>query len=50
MPCSTQSLYPLLVMPDLDLTEVRLGQLLVLASALSLVVAARVLALLLAGF
>jgi hypothetical protein len=49
MSCPSLSLYPLLVMPDLDADDFRFGQLIALAAGLSVLVAGRALVLLLSG-
>jgi hypothetical protein len=49
MSCASSSLYPLVVMSDLDVDDFRFGQSIVLAAGLSVVVAGRVLVLLFSG-
>lgn len=47
MPCPMSTAYALMLTPDLDEVDVRFGQLLVLAAALSLVVVGNLIAFLL---
>jgi hypothetical protein len=49
MSCPSLGLYPLVVMSDLELDDFRFGQLIALATGLSVVVAGRALVLLFSG-